>query len=86
MIMPLQSFVRDIRMERKGSGFGKILDAYEFQVNYKADKRPVFHSDRASFFVIMPNLNYDIKLTVRMAFKLSPKMALKESLKKELYN
>ena len=49
-------------MERKGSGFGKILDAYEFQVNYKADKRPVFRSDRASFFVIMPNLNYGAKL------------------------
>ena len=48
-------------MERKGSGFGKILDAYEFQVNYKEDKKPSFRSDRASFFTIMPNLNYDIK-------------------------
>ena len=45
-------------MERKGSGFGKILDAYEFQVNYKEDKKPSFRSDRASFFTIMPNLNY----------------------------
>ena len=45
-------------MERKGSGFGKILDAYEFQVNYKEDKKPSFRSDRASFFAIMPNLNY----------------------------
>ena len=45
-------------MERKGSGFGKILDAYEFQVNYKENKKPTFRSDRASFFVIMPNLNY----------------------------
>ncbi|MCQ2414814.1 MAG: putative DNA binding domain-containing protein [Lachnospiraceae bacterium] len=48
-------------MERKGSGFGKILDAYEFQVNYKEDKKPSFRSDRASFFTTMPNLNYDIK-------------------------
>ena len=48
-------------MERKGSGFGKIIDAYEFQVNYKEDKKPSFRSDRASFFTIMPNLNYDIK-------------------------
>ncbi|MBQ0090438.1 MAG: putative DNA binding domain-containing protein [Prevotellaceae bacterium] len=45
-------------MERKGSGFGKIIDAYEFQVNYTDDKKPIFRSDRASFFVIMPNLNY----------------------------
>ena len=45
-------------MERKGSGFGKILDAYEFQVNYKEDKKTSFRSDRASFFAIMPNLNY----------------------------
>ncbi len=48
-------------MERKGSGFGKIVDSYEFQVNYTEDKKPVFRSDRASFFVIMPNLNYDAK-------------------------
>lgn len=46
-------------MERKGSGFGKILDAYEFQVNYKENKKPTFRSDRASFFAIMPNLNYE---------------------------
>ena len=46
-------------MERKGSGFGKIIDAYEFQINYAEDKRPAFHSDRASFFAIMPNLNFD---------------------------
>lgn len=45
-------------MERKGSGFGKILDAYEFQVDYKEDKKPSFRSDRASFFTIIPNLNY----------------------------
>ena len=45
-------------MERKGSGFGKIIDAYEFQVNYTEDKKPLFHSDRANFFAIMPNLNF----------------------------
>ena len=45
-------------MERKGSGFGKIIDAYEFQVNYSEDKKPKFHSDRSSFFTIMPNLNF----------------------------
>ncbi len=54
-------FERLCYMERKGSGFGKIVDSYEFQVNYTEDKKPVFRSDRASFFVIMPNLNYDAK-------------------------
>ncbi len=29
-------------MERKGSGFGKIIDAYEFQVNYKEAKSLYF--------------------------------------------
>ena len=46
-------------MERKGSGFGKIIDAYRHQVNYTDDKQPIFRSDRSNFFVIMPNLNYD---------------------------
>lgn len=47
-------------MKRKGSGFGKIIDAYEFQVNYTEDKKPYFRSDRAGFVAIMPNLNYDV--------------------------
>ena len=47
-------------MERKGSGFGKIIDAYEFQANYTEDKKPYFRSDRAGFVAIMPNLNYDV--------------------------
>lgn len=47
-------------MERKGSGFGKIIDAYEFQVNYTEDKKLYFRSDRAGFVAIMPNLNYDV--------------------------
>ena len=46
-------------MERKGSGFAKILDNYAFQVNYKEEKKPYFRSDRYQFTVIMPNLNYD---------------------------
>ncbi len=47
-------------MERKGSGFGKILSGYEFQINYDESKKPTFRSDRYQFTVIMPNLNYDI--------------------------
>ena len=45
-------------MERKGSGFAKILDNYAFQVNYTEEKKPYFESDRYQFTVIMPNLNY----------------------------
>lgn len=45
-------------MERKGSGFGKIISGYEFQLNYSESKRPTFRSDRYQFTVVMPNLNY----------------------------
>ena len=46
-------------MERKGSGFGKIISGYEFQINYSESKRPTFRSDRYQFTVVMPNLNYN---------------------------
>ena len=45
-------------MERKGSGFGKIISGYEFQKNYTESKKSTFRSDRYQFTVIMPNLNY----------------------------
>ena len=47
-------------MERKGSGFGKILNGYKVQINYTEDKRPTFRSDHYQFTVIMPNLNYGV--------------------------
>lgn len=46
-------------IERKGSGFAKILDNYAFQINYTEEKKPYFRSDRYQFTVIMPNLNYN---------------------------
>lgn len=46
-------------MERKGSGFAKILDNYAFQINYTEEKKPYFRSGRYQFTVIMPNLNYN---------------------------
>ena len=62
-------------MERKGSGFGKIISGYEFQINYNESKRPSFRSDRYQFTVVMPNLNYDVpqdKLDAQtMDFKVS---------------
>ena len=47
-------------MERKGSGFGKIISGYEFQINYNESKKPSFSSDSYQFTVVMPNLNYDV--------------------------
>lgn len=47
-------------MERKGSGFGKIIGGYEFQINYDESKKPSFRSDRYQFTVVMPNLNYNV--------------------------
>ena len=48
-------------MERKGSGFSKIINNYVNQVNYRKDKKPYFKSDMYQFIVVMPNLNYGIK-------------------------
>ena len=53
-------FQRLSLMERRGSGFGKILDAYQFE----SEKRgrsivPRFRSTPSEFHVILPNLNYD---------------------------
>ena len=47
-------------MERRGSGFGKIIRSYEFQANYQEEKKPYFRSDRTQFTVILPNLNYAV--------------------------
>lgn len=47
-------------MERKGSGFAKILNGYKVQINYTDEKKPYFRSDRYQFTVIMPNLNYNV--------------------------
>ena len=47
-------------MERKGSGFGKILNSYKAQVNFVPSKAPTFRSDRYQFTVVMPNLNYSV--------------------------
>ena len=45
-------------MERRGSGFKKILDAYEAEERYKEELKPVFHTDGYNFFLTLWNLNY----------------------------
>ena len=50
-------------MERRGSGFKKILNAYQFESEKRGHEFvPTFRSTGSSFFVILPNLNYGIKI------------------------
>ncbi len=45
-------------MERRGSGFKKIIEDYEVQHNYNDDLAPVFKSQYDAFFLTLKNLNY----------------------------
>lgn len=45
-------------MERQGSGFKKITEAYYAAYNYRAELEPKFYSDVTSFQVTLYNLNY----------------------------
>ena len=52
-------FQRMHLMERRGSGFKKILDAYKWESEKRSREfSPVMESDDSSFFVTLPNLNY----------------------------
>ena len=45
-------------MERRGSGFKKILADYEGQVEFEESKMPVFEADNDDFTLTLYNLNY----------------------------
>ena len=45
-------------MERRGSGFKKILADYEGQVEFDESKMPVFDADNGDFTLTLYNLNY----------------------------
>ena len=50
-------------MERRGSGFKKILDAYTFESEKRGEAVvPRFESTRTDFFLVLPNLNYGRKI------------------------
>ena len=52
-------------MERRGSGFGKILDSYAFEAKKRGiNLSPSFSSSASEFYVILPNLNYGRNLSV----------------------
>ena len=49
-------------MERRGSGFGKILDAYKAASSRLGREFvPSFHSDATDFIVTLPNLQYGMR-------------------------
>lgn len=45
-------------MDRRGSGFKKILSDYRTQPNYTPEINPKFYSDNDSFLLILSNVNY----------------------------
>ena len=50
-------------MERRWSGFKKILDACAFESEKRGETVvPRFESTRTDFFLILPNLNYGRKI------------------------
>lgn len=54
-------------MERQGSGFKKITEAYYAAHNYRAELKPKFYSDITSFQVTLYNLNYGTSATTTKA-------------------
>ena len=50
-------------MERRGSGFGKIIDAYAFESEKRGRVlKPTFSSGAMGFTLVLPNLNYGISI------------------------
>ena len=49
-------------MERRGSGFKKILDDYQAQDKYEDKYKPEFYSDTGDFRLTLWNLNYTEKV------------------------
>lgn len=52
-------------MDRRGSGFKKILGDYRKQPQYSESKEPEFNSDNDSFLLVLKNLNYEKKATIK---------------------
>ncbi len=71
-------------MERKGSGFGKIINAYKQQINYNEKKKPYFKSDRYQFTVVLPNLNYGIQDVQKNVLQSVPQNVLQDRLGKQI--
>jgi ATP-dependent DNA helicase RecG len=46
-------------MDRRGSGFKKIIGDYKMQPQYRECMEPKFNSDNDSFLLVLKNLNYE---------------------------
>ena len=68
-------------MERRGSGFKKILSDYKAQPQFSEGFLPTFYSDNDSFLLILMNLNYSTKKQAKKAS--DEKQAIKTSDKKQ---
>ena len=51
-------FTRLNYMERRGSGFKKIIEDYQNQYKYTEAMAPIFRSESGSFYLKLKNLNY----------------------------
>ncbi|MFR0847619.1 MAG: hypothetical protein ACLSG9_06665 [Eubacterium sp.] len=54
-------------MERRGSGFKKILADYEGQVEFDETKMPVFEAKNDDFTLTLYNLNYGTNYTTQVS-------------------
>ncbi len=52
-------------MDRRGSGFKKIVEDYQMYANVSNGAKPVFKSELSSFFITLPNLQYVVKDVVK---------------------
>lgn len=62
-------------MDRRGSGFKKILGDYRNQIRYTECMEPEFNSDNDSFLLVLKNLNYQ---NIKTAIKIEIKKSLKK--------
>ena len=56
-------------MDRRGSGFKKIVEDYQMYANVSNGAKPVFRSELSSFFITLPNLQYVVKDVVKDVVK-----------------
>lgn len=70
-------------MDRRGSGFKKILGDYQKQPQYTDDMEPEFNSDNDSFLLILKNLNYEKVAAIKSGDKKAA-IKMQESMNKIL--
>ena len=84
-IDPIPQTKLSIHEELRGSGFGKIIDAYKTaSERIGREVTPTFSSDAADFFLTLPNLNYGLSATsgtLKSSAKSSGKSSGKSSAK-----